>query len=305
MRNAQKNTCPVLSTQSHCSLVMAFIVMAAVFLLASPTNARAQSAPPTGSYVWLDADGEPLPFQSFEEIIEHLSTAEVVERKPIGIGTTGAEKIILEKDGVRVRAAFRWVDEEHQGPFEGLPRAVRSVRDAAIFECAAYELSQALGLERVPPAIQRRIDRRQGTVQIWLEGGRTETEYAENSLQPPDIQQWNLQKHLIFVFDALVANIDRNKGNIMFDPNWQLWFIDHTRAFPPVRILLNPDSVSRCSRDLWRALQDLDEDVMRQRLAPYLKKREIDMLFKRHEQLIKHIEKLIKKNGEETVLFDL
>ena len=68
--------------QAGCSRV----VLLASLLLASgggPGAALAQEAP--GSpvprpHVWLDARGEPLPFQSDEEILEFLRTARVVGR---------------------------------------------------------------------------------------------------------------------------------------------------------------------------------------------------------------------------------
>ena len=33
------------------------------------------------------------------------------------------------------------------------------------------------------------------------------------------------------VFDELIANTDRNQGNMLIDKQWKLWLIDHTRGF--------------------------------------------------------------------------
>ena len=190
-------------------------------------------------------------------------------------------------------------------PFENIPSSLRRIRDAAVFECAAYELSQALGLGRVPPTVWRRIGKTAGSVQIWLEEAMTQTEFLKQSLEPPGVARWNLQKHRMYVFDALIANLDRNQGNVLIDRDETLWFIDHTRAFVQTRDLLEPKKVTRCSRDLWLALRNLDEASVQQRLEPFLTKGEIEALFKRRVQLVAHIEKLIAAHGEAAVLFEI
>jgi hypothetical protein len=269
------------------------------------TPLEAQTAPERREvpHVWMDSAGAPLPFQTHREITEYLRSAEVVGRSPIGQGVTGAERVLLERGGVRVRAAFRTVDETYRGPFQNLPMSVRRVRDEAVFECAAYELSEALGLGRVPPTVWRKIGKTAGSLQIWLEQARTETEILEKSLEPPDLVRWNRQKERMYVFDAMLANLDRNQGNILVDREWTLWLIDHTRAFTQVDELLEPKKITRCSRDLWLALRDLDVASLQPRLEPLLTKAEIGALFKRRIELVRHIEALIAAKGEAAVLF--
>jgi hypothetical protein len=273
----------------------------------APASIGAPATPEqrTVPHIWLDGSGAPLPFQAHQQILEYLRTAEVVGRKPIGQGTTGAERILLDREGVRARAAFRTVDEIHRGPFENLPRSVPRVRDAAVFECAAYELSEALGLGRVPPTVWRRIGKTTGSVQIWFEGAMTQTEFLGKAHERPDAARWNLQKHLMYVFDALVANLDRNQGNILVDRDGTLWFIDHTRAFAPTKDLLEPEKITRCSRELWLALRNLDERSVKKRLEPFLTEGEIGALFKRRIALVARIEKLIAAEGEAAVLFEI
>src|SRR3990172_2238543 len=286
-------------------LACALVTTATASLAAAPVEAQATPERPAASHVWLDRAGEPLPFQTHGEILEYLRSAEVVDRSPIGEGTTGAERILLDREGVRARAAFRKVDETHRGPFDNLPMSVRRVRDAAVFECAAYELSQALGLGRVPPTVSRQIGKTTGSVQIWLEKAMIQPEFLKQSQDPPDVSRWNLQKHRMYVFDALIANLDRNQGNILVDRDGTLWFIDHTRAFAQTKDLLEPKKITRCSRDLWLALRNLDEASVQQRLEPFLTKGEIEALFKRRLALVAHIERLIAAEGEAAVLFEI
>ncbi len=283
----------------------ALVTLATAFLAPAPIEAQGTPERHATSHVWLDSAGEPLPFQTHGEILEYLRSAEVVDRRPIGRGVSGAERLLMDRDGVRAHAAFRTVDETRRGPFEGLPRSYRRIRDAAILECAAYELSQALGLGRVPPTVWRKIDGTTGSVQIWLEGAMTQDGFLEQVVDPPDIARWNLQKRRLFVFDALIANVDRNQGNILVGREGTLWFIDHTRTFAQSRELPDPAKVTRCSRDLWLALRNLDEASVQQRLEPFLRKGELRALFRRRTELVKHIEGLIAADGEAAVLFEI
>ena len=169
MRTMLRRTQTIPPIRGRVRGVCAVLTLATAALATPPVQAQATPEPRAASYVWLDSSGEPLPFQTHREILEYLSAAEVVDRKPIPRGVAGAQKLLMDRDGLRVRACFRTVDEKYRGPFDGLPRSVRRVRDSAAFECAAYTLSQSLGLGRVPPTLWREIDGTEGSVQIWLE----------------------------------------------------------------------------------------------------------------------------------------
>ena len=260
-----------------------------------------------GGYLWLDVNSQLLPFQDHETIRKMMRSAHVVSREKIGRGVAGVEKLILEHDNTRFHAAFRTIDVTvRRASRSGVERPTKKYRDAAIFESAAYELSELLGIGRVPPVVERRIDTKNGTVQIWMEETRPEVELIERkALQPPDVKRWHQQKQIMYVFDNLIANSDRNQGNLLIDRSWNIWFIDHTRAFKRSSKLLYRDKLTACERRLWKSLREIDEDTLRQRLEPYLESQEITKLLTRRHQLIRHIRSLIKKNGEDAVLFDL
>ena len=277
----------------------------AILAIMPPLTSAEQAAGPAG-YVWLDVDGEPLPFQDHDSILEALRTARVVSQQEIGRGVAGARKLVLEIQGVRFHAAFRTVDVSiRDTSVRGTRRPIEH-RDAAIFEAAAYQLSQLLGLGRVPPAVQRTIDGRSGTVQIWMEATRPEIELVEaNALSPPDTVRFLRQKQIMDVFDSLIANTDRNQGNLLVDRNWNIWLIDHTRAFKQSSKLLHVDRLANCERSLWASLRAIDDDTLRGSVEPYLKGREISELLQRRVKLVRHIQSLIDESGEEAVLFDL
>jgi hypothetical protein len=58
-------------------------------------------------YVFLDADGRPLPFQSDEAIEDFLRTATVVSKERIPVGVSDPWKLLLAGNSIRVHAAFK------------------------------------------------------------------------------------------------------------------------------------------------------------------------------------------------------
>jgi hypothetical protein len=267
------------------------------------------AGPPTGidGYVWLDANHEPLPFQDPTAIQDALRSARVLSREKVGRGVAGVEKVLLEYDGLRFHAAFRSVDitKRKSAPM-GVRQKNKKYRDAAIFESAAYALSELLDLGRVPPVVERAIDGQGGTLQIWMEGIRPEVELIQSDrLDPPDKLRWFQQKQIMIVFDNLICNSDRNQGNLLVDRGWNIWFIDHTRAFKRSSKLIYLDKLTSCERHLWNALREIDDETIGQQLEPYLEGQEITKLLARRRTLVRRIQGLIDKNGEDAVLFEL
>ncbi len=244
--------------------------------------------------VWKGPDGKPLPFSTEQEIVEFLRTAEVVESKGIPVGITKPLKLVLEKDGVRARAAFRYGDVERQGvSIEG--RHYRRFRDSCRFECAAYRLSRVLGLDRVPPTTERRIQGRSGSVQIWVEESLDE---RAKGFKPPRPLDWVRQVWDRDFFDNLILNVDRNSGNVVVDESYKIWLIDHTRAFQPVPELLDGGSLTRVNRAMWVRLKAMDEDTLRDAVGPYLDGEELMCLARRRELLLERVDALVAERGD-------
>ena len=258
----------------------------------------------------LDPDGKPLPFGSFEEVEEYLRTAEIVSSKRVGEGINNPLVVLLEKDGIRMHALFRDVHVERSTmPLSG-GRISLFFRDEALFECAAYELARLLGLDTVPPTVERKIRGQQGTLQAWVENVSTEKAMREKTDVPPSggINRWRwiMQRQNVYIFDNLIYNEDRNTGNLLIEPDWKrLWMIDHTRAFRRWKELMNPELVQFAERSLWEKLQALDETVVRAKLKDFLNPAELNGLIERKGLLIDHIQKLIDERGEKAVLFTM
>ena len=293
------------------AMLIALGVALAGFLAAQEPNARpgsaaigeARAAAPAAAMRWTDPDGKPLPFRSEDELLEFLRTADVKSEKHLSGGVTFPTKVLLEKDGIRADAIFRDINEEKVAPTFGGGRNDLYFRDSYIFEPPAYELSRLLGLDNVPPATLRKLHAKNGSVQIWVENAMTELTRVRDKIKPPDELHWNKQLQMMNVFDALVYNTDRNRGNILITPDWKLWMIDHTRAFRRNPSLQNAAALNQCERGMYQRLKALDEAVLRERLKPYLSSFEMDALLKRRTLILERLDKLIAERGEEKVLY--
>lgn len=220
-------------------------------------------------------------------------------------GVTNPKKVLLEKDGVRAHAIFREVNQQSPKMKLASGQIELMFRDSYLFEPAAYQLSLLLGLDNVPPAEVRKLGRSDGSLQMWVENARERTVLRQQSAKPPDEARWNQYLHVMHVWDNLVYNTDRNDGNMLIDADWKLWMVDHTRAFRQHKNLQNPKLIIQYDRTLWEKLRTLDPDVVRQRLAPYLRPAEIDAVLARREKLVQLLEKRIQEQGENRVLFGM
>jgi len=253
--------------------------------------------------VWIGPGGTPLPFKSNAEIEEFLRTADVLEMENITIGVTHPRRVLLEKNGIQAKACFRDVDVYKQQVHLAKRGVRRHWRDCCMFECAAYELAKLLGLNNIPPVVARRIKRTDGTLQIWVENAFMEKDRARQKVSPPNPRRHKMQWQVMRIFDALIYNDDRNAGNILYDSNWNVWMIDHTRSFSQISELPQPTGIKYCEKNLWERLRSLDEEVVKDHIGRYLESAELKALLRRHEKLVTYIEDQIAQRGAKQVLF--
>jgi len=173
------------------------VVCAALSLLLEPRASTAQNDP-----LWPDR----------EEIEHFLKQAKVTARQKIGSGVTNSEKVTLELDGAVRHAIFKKIDEKS---------------DSWRYEVAAYELDKLLGIGMVPPTVERGVGGRAGCLQLWVTGSSMET----HDTPLPDIEKWRDQVSVMWLFDDLIANVDRHLNNAMASPEHRLMLIDHSRSF--------------------------------------------------------------------------
>ena len=286
-----------------------FASLGMVVMLASPLSAQVREVGPDArraarAELWRGPDGEPLPFHTHAEAIDFLRTASVVSSASAPRGVTGVRKLVLEKDGVRAEAAFRTVSIEKRNERLG-GRTVFFFRDHYLNEVAAYALSRTLHGDVIPPTVERSLRGKAGSLQLWFQGTFAEVERVEQKLEPPDRRSFLLQLHMMRVFDNLINNLDRNQGNILIDPGWRLWLIDHTRAFSRDRVLPSPELIRRVARPFWDRLRSISDEELQQVVTQHLPGPERAALVERRRLLVKLIEEKIELLGEEGVLFSV
>jgi len=282
-------------------LLFAAALTAIVFAHPSPLDATVHSqaagvAGPVRTFV--GPDGNPLPFENDDELMEFLRTAEVIDASAIGGGINSSQKMLLGKNGVRAHAIFREVDEtKRDTSLAG--RFYPVFRDSYLFECAAYELGKRLGIFNVPPVVLRRINLRDGSLQIWIEDVRDE---EEQGFKPPNSRAWVRQLRDMILLDNLIFNIDRNAGNMLITKDYTLVFIDHTRAFQEKSEVLNPERLTHANRDVWEKLRSLTEQELRDAVRPFLTPGELNALVRRRQMILDHFGKLMETRAEDAVL---
>ncbi|MEJ2084942.1 MAG: hypothetical protein P8Y44_04590, partial [Acidobacteriota bacterium] len=188
-------------------------------LLALTFGAIESEARSSADLVLMGSDGNELQFEDSEELLGFLKNAREVSSEVLGQGITKAERVLIEQQGVTAHVVFHDVDENEQR-MKRLPngRVVFFVRDSYTGQIAAYELSRMLGIDNVPPTVERRIHSTRGSAQLWIENARTEQDRLEANMEPPDYNVWNQRYADMRVFDNLINNIDRNQGNLLIDP---------------------------------------------------------------------------------------
>ncbi len=276
-----------------------FVAVAALSATLVPTPAVSEQA----ASVWMDIDGNPLPFATDEELMEFLRTADIESVTSIPIGVTGPRRVTLTKGGITARAALRDFEEVYeQVRLEGTFYA--RLRDSYAWDLPAYRMSQILGLDNIPPVVHRRVNGQPATLQIWLEGGLMESDRIADDISPPATMPFRRQQEDMRVFDTLIGNTDRNSGNILYDENWKFWLIDHSRAFLENDQTRYLDRITWCERGLFETIQKLERDTLREQLDGLLTIAEINAMLRRRDKLVAHFMKLIEERGESAVLFE-
>jgi hypothetical protein len=245
-----------------------------------------------------------LPFAG-AEAEEFLKVARVLDRTPIGKGITRPDRMTLT-DGIRTaRAVWKTIHQRRMG----LQRLERGglefdFRDSWRSEIAAYELDKVLGLGLVPPTVERRIDGRAGSLQMWIEAAMTVDDGKRKGLAAADAAAWNAQMHKVRLLHQLTYNTDhRNVRNVLLDPTFRVYAVDSSRAFRIQEDLLAPEDLVSFSRGVLEKLAALDRPLLEARLGSWLDRRQIDGLLARRDRILALAKVRISEMGEEAVLY--
>ncbi len=225
-----------------------------------------------------------------------LRGAEIVSvDKDTQLGRMNAWLITLREGDVRRRALFKYIRRNRPA----------LMPDSYAYEMAAYELDRYLGLDLIPPTVERTIEGRSGSLQIFLEGAESEKARLRKNLQPPDPRAYRDRLDEILILEHLVSSPRSDLGDLIFQTDdWRPWRVDFSEAFPPSEELLSGQPVERCSRRIWTALsQTWDDAKVRKLMQSWLAPEEIEALLKRRGLLVAEIRRLIEDKGETAVLY--
>ncbi|MCD6392803.1 MAG: hypothetical protein J7M40_04780 [Planctomycetes bacterium] len=244
------------------------------------------------------------PKLTFQQKEHFLRTAKVLRVRTLGEGITQSKRATLSDGKLTHDAQIQTIDE-YKNVFQSATGVELNFQDSYKFNIAAYRLSRILGLDMIPPSVERRYRGTSGAFTWWLDDVlMTEKARYLKKIDPPDPDRWNRQIYIVRVFDQLIYNMDRNLGNLIITKGWNLKMIDHTRSFRLHKTLKNKKDLVRCDRQLLVALKKLNQETLMKQLRPYLTKGQIKALLARRDRIVELFEAKIAKHGEATVLYD-
>jgi len=218
-----------------------------------------------------------------------LRTAPIERIEDIGQGITKPRRAFFRPGGVAASAIVKVLPRQRMNGFWESYQA----------EVAAYVLDRILRLDMVPVTVERRIDGDLASVQLWIDRTRLLSDVGADV--PPRPYEWARQVRRQRVFDALIANIDRNAGNMLVDEDWHMILIDHSRAFIKNETPFL-DKITAVDRPLYEAVKALDEATLDEQLKPWLFGRgSVRDLLKRRDKIVEKLEKLARERGEAAV----
>jgi hypothetical protein len=268
--------------------------MLAPLVFALTLSAQA-ATPPTGT---------PSTAPTREEMVHFLETAKVVGHHGIPKGITNPIRLTLSDGTVTHDAAFTYVNE-HRSVMEldGGRTEVNFV-DSYKYTLAAYGIAEMLALDdMMPVTVPYQYDQQPGALSWWVDVKMDEGERIKKKIEAPDQNAWGAQVYRMRVFAALLADTDRNAGNILIGPDWKLWMIDFTRAFRTWKTVEKPETLDRCDKKLLGRLRILTADHIVEHTKDYLTRPEIDALLARRDQIVKMFDTMIVQKGVGKVLY--
>jgi hypothetical protein len=240
-----------------------------------------------------------------EQIAEFLSSAQIVASRDISKGVSKPVRLTLSDGTITHDAAFSSIDE-HIGIMRfKTGRVELDFVDSYKHNVAAYRLAELLGVDdMMPVTVERLWKKKKGSLSWWLDAEWDEEERRKLKLNPPDPVGWGRQLSRMRVFAQLVADTDRNLGNILISRDWKLWMIDFTRAFRRTRDLQESAGLTRCDRQLLARMRTLTERQIEEATRPYIGGSEVDAVLARRDRLVAFFEKLAAERGEASVYYD-
>jgi hypothetical protein len=231
----------------------------------------------------------PLTDAQIEEFLLH---AKVIKSKSASKGVTGSLRATLSDGKLTHDAHIQMIDEE-KAQFQGTQGTEFNFRDTWRFNVAAYRLDRLIGMNMVPVSVERRFGYDMGAYTWWVDDVMMEEgDRLKKKIDAPNLEAWNQQMQLVRLFDQLIANVDRNVGNLVITKDWRIFPIDHTRAFRRNHELKSPAQITRADRVVVERLKALDKETVKKSIGKYITGFELDALMARRDAILKRLDSL-------------
>ncbi len=232
-----------------------------------------------------------LVWKGQEDAIEKfLSEGRIEKMEAVPVGVTKPQRATLEAGGPAMRFAWKPLT----------PGYSKGYMESYKAEIAAYKLDRMLDLHMVPPIVERAISGKLGAAVLWIENTK-----GWSIQQPPQGPEprWSIELTRMKMFDQLIANIDRNQGNLLYDDDWHLFLIDHSRAFTDRKDLKGVAALGRVDRQLWAKMSALTMADLEAGLGTWVGNKEKKALLQRRDKMDQEIKRLVAKRGD-SVFYD-
>jgi hypothetical protein len=241
---------------------------------------------------------------------EFLRTADIVRSELIDEGVTKPFKLYLRKGGVEAKAAWKDPSGMQRGFLEGWQ-----------YEIAAYRLDKLIGLNMIPPAVEREFQGKPGALVYWAESKHSLLKVVEKGIRIPEeaVERTDKAKWLTRAWDSLIANEDRTQQNILYTEDWRTILIDHSRSFrsdgPFAKRLMfgmngikvsqqgTPWLFRRLPRAFIEKIKALTFESIKAAVGTTLKDKEIEAVIARKGLLLEEVALMIRERGEAAVLY--
>lgn len=224
-----------------------------------------------------------------KDIENYLRTANIVSVAidPKG-GRTEPWRVNLDDGKIARQAIFKHLNR---------PRPTL-LADSYKYEIAAYELDKLLDLNMVPPVVEREIKDIKGSLQLYLEDCITESYRKRKNIEPPDPEAFEKALEVVNIFENITYNPRDTRDILINKDDWKVCRVDFSQAFSPISELFPGCKINYCSEKLYQNLLELESNVVKIKLKPYLNDEEIRALLERKDIIIKKVKQLISAEEE-------
>jgi hypothetical protein len=240
------------------------------------TDTESDSLPPAAG-----SEKSPLP-ETAADLEAFLRTARVgtiIRGAPQG--RTDPWTIVLIDGETSRKAVFKYINRSRPA---AIPHSYK-------YELAAHALCRLLGLDIVPPIVEREIEGVKGSLQIFVDGAITEADRRREGRESPDAAAFANRMDLIRIFALLVNDACENPEDTLIDlPTGRIYRVDFAEAFGPESELRPRCPLLRVPEDIIKKLRTLDDGVLKKELSRFLNGKELSALIERKSRLIRLLE---------------